>query len=217
MLKENMNYNNYSSIFIILMIVLSIGCKGPQVLGVDKVQDNLIIKNMYLKDIEIRELDAKTDTVNLEDYDKVHRKKIFELLAANQVITPMDKYRASLILQHTAGKICEGQLVSMSAENYLLAFHLSSAALGQLKLNSDTTTIKKNNIPRMVALNYDRYLLFTKGFQKFGTQFVFDENGAMLLAPVDSTLSNDEERKEYNVQPLSLLLSRYKMKAMPAE
>ena len=173
---------------------------------------------MYQKDIEIRELDAKTDTVNLEDFDKIHREKIFELLATNQVITPFDKYRAALILQHTAAKFCDGQLTSMSSENFLLAFHLSSSALRQLKLKSDTITIEKYNFPRMVALNYDRYLLYSKGFQKFGTQFVFDDKtGDMLLAPVDTTLSNDEERRKYNVEPLRSLLDKYKMKPMPVE
>jgi len=141
--------------------------------------------------------------------------KIFEMLASNQVITPMDRYRAALILQHTAAKMCDGQITSISSENFLLAYHLSSAAWSQLKLKNDTITIKKNNIPRMVALNYDRYLLFTKGFQKFGTQFVFDDKtGDMLLAPVDTTLSNDEERIKYNVESLSSLLSKYKMKPM---
>jgi len=68
----------------------------------------------------------------------------------------------------------------------------------------------------MIALNYDRYLLYSFGYQKFGTQFVFDDKtGEMLLAPVDTTLSNDKERKRHNVETLNHLLSRYKMKSMP--
>jgi len=200
---------------IILLLCIAVACKSQQMLKVVRVEDNLTIKNMYRRDIEIRELDAKTDTVNLEEYDKVHREKIFEMLASNQVITPMDRYRAALILHHTAAKICDGQITSMNSENFLLAYHLSSTALSQLKLKNDTITIKKNNIPRMVALNYDRYLLFTRGFQKFGTQFVFDDKtGDMLLAPVDTTLSNDEERIKYHVESLSSLLYKYKMKPM---
>ena len=206
---------NYQHSLIILLLCIAVACKSQQMLKVVRVEDNLTIKNMYRRDIEIRELDAKTDTVNLEEYDKVHREKIFEMLASNQVITPMDRYRAALILQHTAAKMCDGQITSISSENFLLAYHLSSAAWSQLKLKNDTITIIKNNIPRMVALNYDRYLLFTRGFQKFGTQFVFDDKtGDMLLAPVDTTLSNDEERIKYNVESLSSLLSKYKMKPM---
>lgn len=34
----------------------------------------------------------------------------------------------------------------------------------------------------------------------------------MLLAPIDTSLTNDKERKEYNVESLKDLLSKYKMK-----
>lgn len=177
--------------------------------------DNSLIKEIYLKDIEIRELDAKTDTVNLEEYDKKHREQIFQLLAENKVITSRDKIRAAWILQHTAAKFCDGELTSLSSENFLLAYKLSSSTLSQLEREKDTLTIKKENIPRIIALNYDRYLLFTYGYQKFGTQFVFDDKTEeMLLAPIDTTLSSDAERKKYNVEPLNLLLSKYKMKPM---
>lgn len=201
-------------VFVGLFTLIS--CKTELIHQSELTKDNLLINKMYEEDLRIRALDEKTDTINLEQYDKVHREKIFELLANNQVQTPMDKYRSALILQHTAAKICEGEITSFSPENFLLAFHLSTAAFNDLKLKNDTLTIKRQNIPRMVALNYDRYLLFSFGYQKFGTQFVFDDNtGEMLLAPVDASLSNDEERKKYNVEPLSKLLSKYKMKPLP--
>jgi len=60
--------------------------------------------------------------------------------------------------------------------------------------------------------------LFSKGYQKFGTQFVFDDKTEkMILAPIDTTLTNDIERKEYNVESLKYLLLKYKMKPMPKE
>lgn len=204
--------------FLILSIALVISCSVKNEPNETEVKDNPLLEKLYLKDIEIRELDAKTDTVNLESYDKVHRKHVFEQLADNKVITPKDKIRAAWILQHTAAKICDNELTSLSPENFLLAYKLSSNALSELKQRNDTATIRRGNIPRIVALNYDRYLLYTFGYQKFGTQFVFDDNtGEMLLAPVDTTLSNDEERKRYNVEALSQLLARHKMKAMPTK
>jgi len=207
-----------SKLCSLILIVVIISCSKKYTEQVAKIKDNPLIEELFVKDIGIRELDEKTDTVNLENYDKIHRNKIFAMLANNQVITPMDKYRAALILQHTAGKICDGQITSMSSENYLLAFHLSSSALSQLKLQNDSLTIKKHYVPRMIALNYDRYLLFTNGYQKFGTQFVVDDKtGAMLLAPIDTTLATDVERNEYNVESLKYLLSKYKMKPMPKE
>jgi len=39
-----------------------------------------------------------------------------------------------------------------------------------------------------------------------------DKTGEILLAPIDKTLSNDEERKKHNVQPLNVLLNKYKIK-----
>ena len=197
-----------------LLTNCSVNKKGAQK---STQSDNPLILELYLKDIEIRELDEKTDTVNLENYDKVHREKIFQLLAEDKVITAKDKYRASWILQHTVAKICDGQLTSMSPENFLLAYKLSSTALSMLEKEKDSSTIRNANIPRIVALNYDRYLLFTAGYQKFGTQFVFDDStNEMLLAPIDSTLSNDEERKQFGVEPLDVLLKKYKMKPMNA-
>jgi hypothetical protein len=200
----------------LLLSIAFAGCSTTKQKQVIANEDNPLIEKMYKKDIEMRELDAKTDTVNLESYDKVHREQIFQLLSENKVITPKDKIRAAWILQHTAAKICDGELTSLSPENFLLAYKLSSSALSMLENKNDTATIRKQNIPRIIALNYDRYLLYTFGYQKFGTQFVFDDQtGEMLLAPIDTKLATDEERRKHQVEPLSLLLKKYKMKPMP--
>ena len=194
-------------------LVAAAGCSQEH-----KAQDNPVLETLYRKDIEIRELDDKTDTVNLESYDKLHREQVFQFLAEDKVVTIKDKIRAAWILQHTVAKMCDGELTNMSPENFLLAYKLSSTALRQLEMENDTALIRKENIRLIVALNYDRYLLFTYGYQKFGTQFVFDhKSGEMLLAPVDTTLSNDAERKKHNVEPLSVLLRKYKMKPLPAK
>ncbi len=200
---------------LLILFVTAISCSVNKNLQVAKVNDNQLIEKLYLEDIEIRELDAQTDTVNLEVYDKKHREQIFQLLAENKVITAKDKIRAAWILQHTAGKLCNGELTSISSENFLLAYKLSSEALSMFEIQKDTATLKKGQIQRIVALNYDRYLLFSFGYQKFGTQFVFDDKTQeMLLAPIDTTLSSDEERAKFYVEPLNVLLSKYKMKAM---
>lgn len=202
--------------FSFILFITIAGCTGDGKETPSAIKDNALIHELYLKDIEIRQLDAKSDTVNLEAYDQKHREQIFHLLAENKVITARDKIRAALILQHTAARLCDGELSSLSAENFLLAYKLSSAALSQLEKEKDTSTIRKENVRRMIALNVDRYLLFTFGYQKFGTQFVFDDtSGEMLLAPIDTTLSDDAERRKYNVEPLNTLRRRYTMKPMP--
>jgi len=203
-------------LFSILFLVSLAGCAYKTKNKITLLDDNPLIKELYDKDLEIRELDARTDTINLEEYDKKHREQIFQILAENKVVTPKDKIRSAWILQHTAAKLCDGELTSISPENFLLAYKLSSSALSQLETEKDTLTIRKENVPRIIALNYDRYLLFSFGYQKFGTQFVFDEKtDRMLLAPIDTTLANDREREKHNVEPLSVLRNKYKIKPMP--
>lgn len=200
------------SIALSILLTILMSCSTKKI----RNNENPLIEKLYLKDIELRALDEKTGTINLEEYDKLHREQVFQLLAENKIVTPKDKIKAAWILQHTAAKFCNGALTSISPENFLLAYKLSSSALSQLELEKDTPSIKKLNIARVVALNYDRYLLFTFGYQKFGTQFVFDDKtGEMLLAPIDTTLANNDERKKHNVAPLNLLLNKYKMKSMP--
>lgn len=201
-----------------ILVLLWASCsikKNEQLTGTSSSE---LLEKLYQKDVEIRELDAKTDTVNLENYDKKHRAQVFQLLAENKVISPKDKIRAAWILQHTVAQYCDGKLTSMSPENFLLAYKLSSSALSMLEKENDTATIRRYSIPRIVALNYDRYLLYTLGYQKFGTQFIFDDQSQeMILAPIDTTLCNDNERKKHNVEPLQVLLSTNKMKPMPSK
>lgn len=201
----------------LLASILLIGCNNqpPPAAETYSQKDNALLVELAKNDQYIRELDEQTDTIILEKYDQKHRNKVFELLATGGVITPMDKYRAALILQHTAGKICEGELTSYSPENFLLAYQLSSAAWGDLEARGDSAIIYEQAIPRMVALNMDRYLLYTEGYQKFGTQFVFDDKtGEMLLAPVDTCLCTDEDRIKHQVEPLYALLQKYQMKPL---
>lgn len=208
--------NLFRGLIATILLLNSIRCSNRQDAEFEKPKDNSQLEALYDKDIEIRELDAKTDTVNLENYDKVHREQVFQLLADGKVITPTDKIRSAWILQHTAAQFCDGALTSISPENFLLAYKLSSSALSQLELTSDTFQIRKLNVPRIVALNYDRYLLYTVGYQKFGTQYVFDDQtGEMLLAPIDTSLCTDAERTQFNVDSLHVLLAKSKMKPMP--
>ena len=108
---------NFHFSFLLIALVSVLSCKEGQDEKTVKPVDHPEIEQLFLKDIEVQELDARTDTVILENYDKVHRNRIFELLATGQVKTPLDKFRAALILQHTAGKLCEGELGSVSPKN----------------------------------------------------------------------------------------------------
>lgn len=162
------------------------------------ISDNIELKNMVIKDQEMRQL----DTLDMEPLDKKHRMKVMEMLAQGKVKTQKDKFNAALILQHTALTYCDQKLVSISPENYYLAYQLVKNSFEE----GDTS------VAMMVATTYDRYLLYTEGFQKYGTQRVYDEStDSFLWAPIDKT-TTDQERAKYKIKPLLDLLKECKMK-----
>lgn len=182
-------------ILVFLFCLLGIfSCKKNE----EIISDNIELKNMVIKDQEMRQL----DTLDMEPIDKKHRMKVMELLAQGKVKTQKDKFNAALILQHTALTYCDQKLVSISPENYYLAYQLVKNSFEE----GDTS------VATMVATTYDRYLLYTEGFQKYGTQRVYDEStDSFLWAPIDTT-TTDQERAKYKIKPLIDLLKEYKMK-----
>lgn len=130
--------------------------------------------------------------------DDARRRRVLELLALGEVLTPQDKLNAALILQHTPGLVCEGKLMSVSPENYLLAHHLAKAA--------HAAGLKQAGV--LVASTIDRYLSFTEGRQRYGTNQLVDlESGESYLPEIDRSVS-DEERASLGVPPLATLLKQ---------
>jgi hypothetical protein len=131
--------------------------------------------------------------------DDARREKVLEILAAGGATTAQDKFNAGIVLQHTGLTFCDGKLQSLSAENYLLAHFLFKEAMAG--------GIKGANY--LVAASIDRYLSFTKGHQRYGTNRVIDQStGKELLVPVDRNVT-DQERALYDVPPLHELLHQY--------
>ena len=190
------------SLSFITVISTIIGCTDQEKEKTAIIKDNAELKKMVEKDQEMRQ----NDTLDMEPVDKVHRLKVMNLIASGQIRTNNDKLNAALILQHTALKFCNGSLVSISPENYYLAYELAKAVFDSgYKKSAD-----------MVAATYDRYLLYTEGYQKFGTQRVFDEKtNEEIWAPIDSA-TTDAEREKYGIKPLKELLKEHKMKAFPS-
>jgi len=189
-----------SKAFIILPVILSInivtGCTCNE--NRSSASNNSELMEMALEDQKIR---TSGGDEPLEDIDKIHRSRVMELLAESQVKTPVDKFNAALILQHTALTFCNGKIASISPENYHLAYFLSKSAFESGYKDAGYLT----------AATYDRYLLYTKGYQKYGTQQVYDDKSNELLwAPIDS-MTTDAEREKYYVSPLKTLLKEFKM------
>jgi hypothetical protein len=130
--------------------------------------------------------------------DDARRRRVLELLAQGRVETARDRLHAALILQHTPGTICEGRLRSSNPENYLLAHHLAQAALDA----------GLDEARYLVAASIDRYLAFTEGRQRYGTNRLVDlETGESYLPEIDRSVS-DEARARYGVPPLETLLQQ---------
>jgi len=131
--------------------------------------------------------------------DDLRRQKIFELLAQNKIVTPKDKYNASIILHHTGMVSLDSQLKSKSLENHYLAYQLAKAAFegGCQKAQY------------LVAVTYDRYSWMAYGYQKYGTQTTFKDDEEVWVK-IDSTTA-DEERAKFKVPPLQELLEQHSM------
>lgn len=186
------------SIYTLAVSALLSSCWSGETSSFAMVKNNDELKAMVVKDQAMR---SSAKDVDLEATDKVHRDRVFELLAAGCIQTNEDKLNAALILQHTALIYCNDKLKSVSPENYLLAYQLSKSAF----------EAGDERAAYFVATTYDRYLLYTQGYQKYGTQRIFDEQtGAEMWAPIDP-VTTDAERRMYSVPAFDSLLRQYTM------
>lgn len=126
----------------------------------------------------------------LNERDKKRKTLVLQYLQENKLISGKDFHHAALILQH-----------GDSPEDYEKA--LDSAAKA-IKLGDETAKW-------LYAATFDRWLLSINKPQRFGTQFKENENGEYVLAPYDPS-TTDEERKEYNVPPISQAVQKFKEK-----
>ena len=178
--------------FTILFLIVCVACKSAKN-GTVQQENNYELEQMIKKDQEIRTNDSDEP---FEPIDQKHRLRVFEMLVNGELQTATDNENAALLLQHTAATYCNDKLVSVSPENYYLAYCLAKKACGNCYLT---------------AVTLDRYLLFTVGQQKFGTQKEWSEQEQKFLwSPIDSTTS-DAERSAYSVPTLQNLLLECEM------
>lgn len=131
--------------------------------------------------------------------DEERIKIVMALIGQGTLLVPEDRFNAALILQHTGLTFCDKRLVSRSSDNYLLAHHLFKSAF----------EAGYKDARSLVAASIDRYLSFTEGYQKYGTNRIINqETGKEELIPIDRKTS-DTERAKYGVPPLSEILKQY--------
>jgi hypothetical protein len=136
---------------------------------------------------------------NITRHDEDRGKLVLELLAKGAAQTAEDKFNAARVLQHTPLTFCGKQLVSISPDNYLLAHYLFKESF------------EAGYAPAriMVANSIDRYLSMTEGRQKYGTNWITNqETGKDELVPIDRA-TPDSERAKYGVRLLAELLKQY--------
>lgn len=190
-------------IFRCLIVVFSF-CVASQ-----SFAQNLELKKLAQQDQAVRMLPAEeASKVNWHDDDRVQL--VLEFLAQGKVQTPEDKFNAALILDHTPLTFCDGRVVAKSPYNYLLAHYLAKQSF----------EAGYKDARSMVAQTMDRYLSFTVGHQKYGTNRVYNQTtGKEELVPIDRSVS-DSERAKYGVPPLAELLKTWpeqKTEKKPAE
>jgi hypothetical protein len=164
---------------------------------------SLTLTEAYGQNPVLREL-AKED----QDYragkkvtqtDREREKLVLSLIAQGALVVPEDKFNAALVLEHTPLTLCDQRYVSLSADNYLLAHYLFTSAFES----------GYKDARYLVAASIDRYLSFTEGYQKYGTNRVVNqETGKEEWVPIDRK-TPDSERAKYGVIPLVELLKRY--------
>jgi hypothetical protein len=155
-------------------------------------------QNQLLRELAKEDQDYRRGkTVARTDEERI--KLVLAQIGQGVVKTPEDQFNAALVLEHTPLTYCEKRLVSVSPDNYLLAHYLFTGAFeGGYK-----------DARHLVAASLDRYLSFTVGVQKYGTNRIINpETGKEEWVPIDRQ-TPDSERAKYGVPPLAELLKKY--------
>jgi hypothetical protein len=175
----------------LLLGLMSILCSSLTIIDVHG--QNQLLRQLAKEDQDSRSGKEITRT------DEERVEIVLPIIARGELKTPEDKYNAALVLQHTPLTFCEKRLVSTNPDNYLLAHHLfQSAYAGGYK-----------DARYLIAASIDRYLSMTKGYQKYGTNRMNNqETGKEEWVPIDRN-TPDSERAKYGVLPLVELLKRF--------
>lgn len=116
--------------------------------------------------------------------DKLHKKRVKQLLKENELTSPEDFYHAAFIFQHGS-----------TPKDYLKANELAKIAMD----------LGYKPAKWIFAATMDRYLVSIGKPQKYGTQYyseIWDSDDDWILRDVDPN-TTDEERVALGIKPLS--------------
>lgn len=156
-------------------------------------------QNPLLKELAREDQASRSEGKKFARNDEDRVKLVLGALATGKVVTPEDKLNAALVLQHSPLAYCGNELTSHSRDNFLLAHFLFQAALDA----------GLSDARYLVAAALDRYLSFSEGKQKYGTNRIINQTtGQEEWVPIDRS-TPDSERSKYGVPALAELLKRY--------
>jgi hypothetical protein len=178
----------YLPFAIVLMFMLFVGAATQPAYG----------QNQLLKELAKEDRDSRSGK-EIARTDAERIKLVLSQIGAGEVKLPEDKFNAALVLDHTPLTFRDKLLVSTSPDNYLLAHYLAKSAF----------EAGYKPARELVAMTIDRYLTFTVGYQKYGTNRIINqETGQEELVPIDRE-TPDSERAKYGISSLAELLKRY--------
>ena len=156
-------------------------------------------QNALLKELATEDQASRIEGKQFARRDEDRVRLVIEALAKGTVVTAEDKFNAALVLQHSPVIYCGEELTSPSRDNYLLAHFLFQAAFDGGRKEARYLT----------AAALDRYLSFTEGKQKYGTnRLINQKTGQEEWVPIDRT-TPDTERAKYGIPPLAELLKKF--------
>jgi len=144
------------------------------------------LKELFAADQAARQADS-IDWERLSEEDRQRRVEVLGYLTHGRLIAPESLYYAAFIFQH-----------GNCPDHYQLAHQLAERALDG----------GFDQARWIFAATLDRYLLSIGQPQKYGTQFLVQEDGQWVLQPYDPS-TTDEERARYNVPRLGEQLRRH--------
>lgn len=155
---------------------------------------NQILKKLYEEDQKDRDekiidWNNPKEVEEVGKRDKERRKIIKTLLFSSKVKDRSDYYHVAMIFQH-----------GDSPSDYKNAHQLAKKAM----------EMGEEKAKWLFAATLDRWLLSMEKSQKFGTQFKENEKGEWDFAGSVDKLITDNERKKYNVPPLSQAVKLFK-------
>jgi hypothetical protein len=154
------------------------------------LQSNPELRAMNRADAADREPD-KIDWTVVNAKDAQRRQRVSEMLAHGEIRTAEDFYFAGMIYQHGEGP-----------EDIRLAQAFATIAS---KLEPEHPAPKW-----LFAASWDRYLMWKKLPQWYGTQYQVSQEGVRTLYPVDPNAVTDTERAAFHVPSLAEAMAEVK-------